>query len=250
MNIRKYLHRIKIDQIEKPSFVFLAKLQWQHLITVPFENLDIIEGKEISLREDSIYIKVVVRQRGGFCYELNGLFGWLLSQIGFSVTRASGRVYLPGEDKFTPDFDHMVLLVHLDKAYLVDVGFGDSFRQPLEMPAAEEEDISGRYRLRPLPQQQDHYILETEERNEWLPQYRFTTYPREMPDFAEMCQFHQTSPESPFTQASFCTMATQDGRVTLSEKSLTITEGRTKRKIPVSSTEARNRILHEYFGME
>jgi N-hydroxyarylamine O-acetyltransferase len=244
------LDRIKIDQLKEPSLAFLEKLQWQHLITVPFENLDIIQGKTISLDESLIYEKVIIRRRGGFCYELNGLFAWLLREIGFSVTTASGRVYLPREDKFTPDFDHMVLLVHLDKTYLVDVGFGDSFRQPIEMPDGEEEDIGGRYRLRAVPMQQDHYILEKEEKDEWSPQYRFTTYPREMPDFAEMCQFHQTSPESPFTQGPFCTIATEAGRLTLSERSLTITEGQEKRKICVSSPEEGTDILRKHFGME
>ena len=179
MNVREYLHRIKIDHIQEPSVSFLAKLQWQHLITVPFENLDIIEGKEISLHEDRIYEKVVVRQRGGFCYELNGIFSWLLSQIGFSVTRASGRVYLPEEDKFTPEFDHMVLLVDLKKTYLLDVGFGDAFRRPIALPDGNSEDISGSYRVRPFTSAQDTCILQKKEKNDWSVTFRFVQFESE-----------------------------------------------------------------------
>ena len=78
MNPRDYLSRINIEAAEEPSYTFLEKLQHHHLANVPFENLDIIRGKKIILDEKLIYEKVVVRSRGGFCYELNGLFCWLL----------------------------------------------------------------------------------------------------------------------------------------------------------------------------
>ena len=126
MNLNSYLQRIKISQLEKPNLSLLLKVQEQHLLTVPFENLDIHQGKKIVLEENRIYEKIVVNERGGFCYELNGLFCWLLRSLDFSVSMVSSQVYQLAEDRFTPEFDHMVLLVNLDKAHLVDVGFGDT----------------------------------------------------------------------------------------------------------------------------
>ncbi len=248
MNVSQYLHRIKIDQIEEPSPAFLEKLQHHHLVTVPFENLDIHQGNKIILDESRIYEKVVVRKRGGFCYELNGLFYWLLRELGFTVLMASARVYQ--NEQFTPEFDHMILLVALDKTYLVDVGFGDSFRKPITMPDGEKEDVSGKYRIRPLPSAQGVYLLLRHDKDEWIPEYSFTKVPRRMSDFEERCVFNQTSSESHFTHGTVCTIAIEKGRVTLSDNYITISEGTEKRKIAVSSSEKYRRNLLEYFGIE
>jgi N-hydroxyarylamine O-acetyltransferase len=91
MNLNSYLKRIKISQLEKPDLSFLSKLQEQHLLTVPFENLDIHEGKKIVLEENRIFEKIVVNKRGGFCYELNGLFCWLLRSLNFSVSKVDSK---------------------------------------------------------------------------------------------------------------------------------------------------------------
>ncbi|MBW1841686.1 MAG: arylamine N-acetyltransferase, partial [Deltaproteobacteria bacterium] len=216
MDTTNYLARIGVDHIEKPGYAYLQKLQLHHLLAVPFENLDIRQGIKIVLNKRNLYEKVVVRHRGGFCYELNGLFCWLLRNMGFSVSMASGRVYIPAEDNFTPEFDHMVLLVQLDKTFLVDVGFGDAFRKPIALPEGIADDISGRYRIKPRKSDPNDYLLEKQEEAGWRPVYSFTTHPRQMSDFEKMCLFHQTSPDSHFTQQTVCTIAREDGRVTLS----------------------------------
>ena len=243
MNVTQYLHRIEIDQIEEPSTAFLEKLQHHHLVAVPFENLDILQGKKIILDESRIYEKVVVHKRGGFCYELNGLFYWLLRELGFSA-----RVYQ--NKQFSPELDHMVLLIALDKTYLVDVGFGDSYRKPITVPDGEIEDCSGKYRIMPLPSAQNEHRLQRQDKGKWIPEYSFTTVPRRISDFAERCVFSQTSSESHFTHGTVCTIATEEGRVTLSDNYLTITEGTAKRKIAVSSPEKYRQYILEYFGIE
>lgn len=250
MNTRDYLDRIKISRVEEASHAFLARLQRQHLLTVPFENLDITKGQKIVLDESRLYNKIVVRRRGGFCYELNGLFSWLLRNLGFSVSIVSARVYDTAKDQFGPEFDHLVLLIHLEKTYLADVGFGDSFRTPIELPNGGVKDVSGRYRVFPLASGQDAYVVQEQGKDRWLSEYTFTTYPRELLDFAQMCVYHQTSSESHFTQLTVCTIATDQGRVTLSDNSLTITEGKAKRKMPVPSPEGYKRMLFEHFGVE
>ena len=247
MDAGKYLNRLKIFQKEEAKYSFLEKLQVSHLTTVPFENIDIRQGRKIILDEEHLFKKIVVHRRGGFCYELNGLFGWLLCKLNYNVSLVSGRVYIMSEDRFTPEFDHMALLVHLDRPYLVDVGFGDSFRKPIALPAGKVEDVSGKYRVVALNSDQNSYVIPKLEEGNWRPVYSFTTYSRKMADFAEMCQYNQTSPKSHFTQKTICTIATADGRITLSDDSLTINHGETKRKRTVSPAEI-NAILRQYFG--
>ena len=182
----------------------LRGLQVAHLEHVPFENLDIHLGRSIVLDEARFYAKVVGERRGGFCYELNGLFAWLLRELGYRVSLLSaGVAHLEGG--FGPEFDHLALRVDLEQPWLVDVGFGECFREPIPLAAGGDQE----YRL-------------TESEGVWIlsragaPQYRFTLARRELPDFAEMCRYHQTSPQSSFTRERITTLARPDGRVTLS----------------------------------
>jgi len=250
MNLNSYLKRIKISQPEKPNLSFLSKLQEQHLLSVPFENLDIHQGEKIVLEENRIYEKIVVNERGGFCYELNGLFCWLLRSLDFSVSMVSSQVHRLAEDRFTPEFDHMVLLVNLEKAYLVDVGFGDTFRKPIALPDGIVEDISGTYRVQPFGSAPNTHILQKQENNSWQHVYSFTEHPRVISDFEEMCSFHQTSAESHFTQEIICTMAIKNGRISLSEDFLTITDGSSKKKTKVDSNKNFKHKLRGHFGIQ
>ena len=122
-----------------------------HMLTVPFENLDIVPlRRPIQLSAKALWNKIIVQRRGGFCYELNGQFAWLLKEIGFEVTYLNGRVYNRSGERGR-DFDHLTLLVqmpnHSDR-WLADVGFGDSFLEPLTFKESEEQTQGLRaYRL-------------------------------------------------------------------------------------------------------
>ncbi len=247
LSCEKYLERIGIKKVGNPSLEFLSELQLAHLYSVPFEDLDIPDRDRIILNIERIYSKIVPTKRGGFCYELNGLFHWLLTNLGFKVDILSARVYNHQKQELGPKFDHMTLLVHLDKDYLVDVGFGDSFRQPIEMPDGERTDISGRYKI--FQTDGNVYELKRFEENEWQLQYSFTTMPRELTDYSEMCDFQQDSPASHFRTRMKCTIATPTGRITLSDNSLTITENGEKRRIEITSSGQFFQLLFEYFDI-
>lgn len=250
MNVEKYLQRIHINRAETPSFDFLAKLMIQHLISVPFENLDIGRRVRILLDENFLFEKIVRHGCGGFCFELNGLFSCLLKALGFSVTLASAKVFKSDKQEYGPEFDHLILLVDLNKRYLVDVGFGELFRGPLSLPNGRSKDVSGEYRLIRSKETQNFYIAQKHEQNVWLPQYRFTEIPRKLSDFNDMCVYHQTSLDSHFTQKTICTIATKDGRKTLTDSDLIITEGMEKKHTKVSSREEFHRILNEHFQIK
>ena len=125
VNIHSYLERIKYEDVPTPTIEVLSKLQVLHVMNVPFENLDIQNKIKINL--DNLFDKIVTRKRGGFCYELNGLFYKLLKQIGFAVKMVSARVYNADTKNYSPEFDHMALIVSIkEDDYLVNVGFGSS----------------------------------------------------------------------------------------------------------------------------
>src|SRR4051794_33731222 len=91
LNVDAYLEGIRYAGPRAPSAETLRALHRAHLYAVPFENLDIGRGRRLSLALPDLFDKIVTRRRGGFCYELNGLFGWLLESLGYRVTHLSAR---------------------------------------------------------------------------------------------------------------------------------------------------------------
>ncbi len=92
MNIKAYLDRINVKSIEKPDLKYLTKLKEQHLLHIPFENLDVIDQNPIILDTNRFFDKLINKRRGGFCFELNGLFNKLLKEIGFQVKLVPAKV--------------------------------------------------------------------------------------------------------------------------------------------------------------
>jgi N-hydroxyarylamine O-acetyltransferase len=214
LNVKAYLERIHYRGSLAPTAATLRELQVAHLLTVPFENLSIHSREPIVLEDEALYTKIVERKRGGFCYECNGLFAALLRALGFDVTMLSAEV-ANAEGGFSQPFDHMTLMVKLEQRWLADVGFGDSFLEPLLLDERGEQ--SQRERAYQIVPGGDYLILSRRDSDEWKPQYRFTLQPYQHEDFADMCRYHQTSPQSHFTQGRICSRATAaGGRITLS----------------------------------
>lgn len=214
MDVEAYLRRIGYDGPRNPSAVTLRNLHRQHLFTVPFENLDIALGNAIRLEPGALFDKVITRKRGGFCYELNGLFYELLVALGFRVEMLSARVRRP-DGSFSSVFDHMLLKVVLDEPWIADVGFGDSFVNPLPLQSDVPESIEGLSRFRVAELNDGWDLLRRDRDGAPIVLYRFTEVAHDLSDFVPMCRFHQTSPESHFTQNRVCSKALQDGRVTI-----------------------------------
>jgi len=221
------------------------------MLNVPFENLDIGLKRPIQLSEEALWNKIIVQKRGGFCYELNGLFAWLLKQIGFDVKYLNARVY-NHEGGPGIDFDHLALLVKIPNQstrWLADVGFGDSFVEPLSFDAEGEQAQGLRaYRLEQTP---EGYI--TWQKNydgSWERQYFFDLQPRRFPaEYEAACLYHQTSPQSSFTRGSIISRATPDGRVSLEDGRLILTKNGRREERPVKSKEEYQTLLKEHFGV-
>jgi N-hydroxyarylamine O-acetyltransferase len=249
LNVQAYLERINYHGPLAPTAETLRALHGAHLHAVPFENLSIHAGEPILLEDEALFKKIVEDRRGGFCYECNGLFAALLRALGFDVRMLSAEV-AHADGGFSPPFDHMALLVGLDERRLADVGFGDSFLEPLRLDERGEQGTSGGPAFR-IDEEDPYLILMRHDKGEdWKAQYRFTLRPYEYSDYAEMCRYHQTSPESHFTRSTVCSLATPEGRVTLSGMRFITTserDGRVERTLATEEEYAD--ILREHFGI-
>jgi len=248
LDVNAYLERIKYNGSLAPTAETLRDLQVAHLLAVPFENLSIHSKLPIVLEDDALFTKIVEHRRGGFCYEVNGLFAALLRALGFKVEMLSAEV-ANAEGGFGPNFDHMTLMVSLDNRWLADVGFGDSFIEPLLLDERGEQ-MQGRRAYKIVPDNNYLILMQRENQDEWKAQYRFTLQPYEYADYSEMCRYHQTSPQSHFTQRRICSRATEEGRITLSEMRFITTSknGERQERILTSQTEY-DAVLHEHFGI-
>ncbi|GAB2595981.1 arylamine N-acetyltransferase family protein [Spirosoma areae] len=251
MNIHAYLQRLQYAGPVEASVLSLQELHYHHLLSIPIENLDIHLGREISLETDDLFDKLITRRRGGFCYELNGLFYELLNQIGFRVKRVSGRAYDP-EKGFNPEFDHVAIVANVDGIdWLVDVGFGRRFPlYPLAIRLDEiQHDPSGRYMI--TTHDADYLALKQQvDTGDWVIGYIFSLIPRQLDEFAPMCRFHQLSEASYFTQNKLCTLVTKSGRITLTDNHLKQTINGQTVETPVTTHPHFMYLLASYFGIK
>ena len=209
MDIIGYLERIHYDGPRFPTRQVLFDVHRAHLSAITYENLDIHLGRTLTLNIAPIFDKIVMQHRGGWCYEMNSLLAWALSELGFEVTLLASAV---NREKLgdKAERNHLILLVQLEQPWLVDVGFGNGFLHPLPLKP-------GRYTQGFLT-----YEL-ARNATRWLfsnhqyggPGYDFTLRPRSLQDFADKCHELQTDPESGFVRVVVCHRFTPSGLITL-----------------------------------
>jgi N-hydroxyarylamine O-acetyltransferase len=212
LELSAYLHRIGFDGSVRPDLATLKSIHRAHQYAIPFENLDVQLRRPVVLDTEANYNKIVRRRRGGWCYEMNGVMGWALEQIGFDVMRMSGGVMRvrAGDAQLG---NHLCLLVCLDERYLVDVGFGGSLAEPLPLRTLEREDRP--YRLG-LSEADDGYWRFAEiARGGEAFSFDFRAAPADEALLARKCTFLQTDPASPFVQNLVVQRRTADTHVSL-----------------------------------
>ena len=180
IDVERYLERIALSAAPTLDLAGLTELQYAHLGSVPFENLDVLDGTRVHVGTEWSLDKIVERGRGGWCFELNGAFAALLSALGFEVALLGAAVLLEGPSAVV---DHLTLEVALDEPYLVDVGFGDSFIAPLRLNQAGPQDGgSGTFEF--IASSQGTTLTRHEEDGFPAPQYRFKRTHRDLGEFA------------------------------------------------------------------
>lgn len=248
MKIQPYLNRIQFNGEIAASKQVLFELHRNHLMNVPFENLDIHYNHPIILDQELIAAKIIDRNRGGFCYELNALFNLLLNRMGFQTKLVAARVF--GSDhKYGPEFDHMAIVVNLDEVnYLVDVGFGKFILEPLTIDfTASQSDPLGAFRFVNLSN--DEIRIDMVDGSKSTPQYIFSLKERSLKEFKPMCHYHQTHPDSHFTRNKVVSKCTKEGRITLLDTELKISSLGENKSIQFMESDFEN-FLKKHFDME
>ena len=241
-----YLRRIGLSPSLTADEATLRALHRAHLIAVPFENLSIHLGEPISLDEDDLVTKIVRNRRGGFCYELNGMFALLLETLGARVTRLAARVH--GEKGLGPPYDHLALAVRLPDGsgpWLADVGFGRHSVGPLMLDSrTEQQDPAGRFLLTDTADGDVDVLKDGE------PQYQMELRGRSLPDFVATCWWQQTSPLSHFTDGPVCSRLTEDGdRISISGRTLIRTSGESRTEEQLPGDDALLAAYRDHFGI-
>lgn len=257
MNVDAYLSRIGIapETVEQPDLETLERLQRAHVTTVPFENLSIVgdphgdrDGPGVSLSLPSLYNKIVERKRGGYCFELNGLFHNVLIALGYDVDRCAARV----TSALRTPANHHVNLVHLKQSYVVDVGTGPPMlRTPLPLDGTNRADEAGvTWRIVESERPDAHYRAEVRRpgRTEWTERYVFTAESRPLSYFRPANEYLQSAPESPFTGSPIVALSTPYGYKKLSADTLLADRG-TEREERVVRAEAWAEVLEAELGV-
>ena len=195
----------------------LARLQYAHLVSVPFTNVDVYDGLEVATSLDWS-IPAVIDRRGGWCFVDNGAFAALLQTLGFRVTRMGALVVMGGD--VSPMDDHLCIRVDLDRPYLVDVGFGESFTRPLPLDEDQPvDDVAAGRRFRLTTGDDGRRQLESEQTidgaRQWRIDYRFEEVARDLDYFSAANDYLRRTPGLMWTAKRFATRLTEDGRVTL-----------------------------------
>ncbi|KRF03681.1 acetyltransferase [Paenibacillus sp. Soil766] len=247
--IEKYLDRIGFTGSLDGSAKTLAHLQEQHLHTVPYENLDILEGRALSLDPQELYQKIVIRQRGGYCFETNALFGWLLRELGYTVTDLVARFWRD-EPNLPPKRRHHVLKVEAEGVnYLCDVGVGGIVpRRPLTfIEGLAQEQGEESYRLEKDPY--DGWVLCEQKNKAWQRIYSFTEEPQLPKDYLFASFWCENAPDSIFNKYPIVAIRTPEGRHTLADKEFRIFSATDVRTYTPETDEGYKEALLTYFGI-
>jgi arylamine N-acetyltransferase len=217
---QQYLERLHLSEVDK-TYVGLKVLQEQHMKHIPFENLDVVVGRDILLAPEHLFNKIVEGKRGGYCFELNLLYASLLRSLGFEPKPVMGRVWLRNPKKMPPR-NHLAHLLELEgKTYVTDVGFGAlAPRVPLDINSNREvEDGDGMVRIINIETSQ--YMVQRKVGHLWENQYSFEDV-EVSDDDVQIASFYMSKSEhSHFCKDRFVGIFTDDGRIGLFENKLT-----------------------------
>jgi len=250
MDSKAYLERIGIREHLTPTAANLMRIQKAHLQSVPYENLDILLNRPIRLDVESLYEKIVVNRRGGYCFEVNELLGHLLRELGYEVTDLFGR-FLRGETGIPMRRHHVLMVKCIDDEvpYIADVGVGTgSPNLPMRMVVGEElQDGVIAYRLT----KQDFFgwVLEDRKQDEWGPVYSFTEEPNAPIDYVTASFWCEHAPESIFNKGAMVSLRTDTGRRTIDGDEARVFDGDGVTVYPLASWEEKKKVLREWFGI-
>lgn len=245
MNKIEYLKRINYNGSLTIDENLLAELHKRHVYQVPFENLDVYFKRIFDLGIENVYRKIVSDKRGGFCYELNLLFNWLLTEIGFTSRIIAARIF--NEDgTLGPAFDHMSVYVKTQRNFLVDVGYGDLFITPIEIKTGVQHDGRNYFKIDELTQQ-EYLVSMSSDGIDYSRRYIFSLNAIKINDFDSICLDKQINPNSYFVKNLICTKPTDTGRLTIFNDKFIEKKDKLKTETPIQDKESLKIYLKDKF---
>lgn len=249
--IRQYLARIGVEGEQPLNADTLSKIVAAHYRAIPYENLDILAGVPLNLSADALFDKLIIRRRGGFCFELNEALGTLLASLGFSVTHLAARFILGEPTDVLPMRRHHILLVHLeDGDWLCDVGImREAPRMALRLePGFVQSDGIGQYKFVTDPFY-GYILMQKLPGQDVVPFFGFTMEPQISADFVMPCFYCEKHPDSPFICSRMVGIYTPAGSWNLSGNELRRLEGAKIVERTALSEEEVSKALKDIFGM-
>jgi arylamine N-acetyltransferase len=253
VDVAAYFDRIGYRGSAEPTVETVRALVAAHNGAIPFENLDPLMGIPVAdLSAAALADKLVHRRRGGYCYEHNGLMGYVLEALGFRVERLAGRVIWLNPDGPLPAQTHQVLSVtvpDVDGPLLVDVGFGgQTLTSPIRLEAGPVQETRHEpYRIR---ERGDGYQLEAEVRGEWQPLYIFNTRPQPRIDLEVGSWYVSTHPDSFFVTGLTAALVTDDARYNVRGRNLAVHRAGNTDKIRFDTAAEVLEALADRFGID
>ena len=253
VDMSSYFDRVGYHGPVKPTLDTVRALVAAHNRSIPFENLDPLMGIPVAdLSAAALTDKLLHRRRGGYCYEHNGLMGYVLDALGFGVERLAGRVVWRNPDGPLPAQTHHVLSVTVpgvDGPLLVDVGFGgQTLTSPIRLDAGPVQETRHEpYRIR---ERGNAYQLEAEIRGEWQPLYTFTTHPQPRIDLEVGSWYVSTYPKSFFVTGLTAALVTDDARWNMRGRNLAIHRAGTTEQIRLDTAADVLDTLTDRFGID
>ncbi len=218
----EYFTRINYSGPREPTLAVLRDLQYRHVLGVTFENLDVLLGRRIRLEPEALIEKLVHARRGGYCFEQNGLFGYVLAALGFVVTPLAARTRYGIPDDVATGRTHLLLKVDLPEgAYIADVGFG-GLNPTAPFVLAYDVEQTTQLETYRFVRWGEGYELQARLGVVWTILYRFTLEPQTAPDQEISNWWVSTSPQSRFVQSLILARPRADRRVNLLNNRLTV----------------------------
>ena len=244
-----YFKRIGLDlDIDNLTldYELLKQIQYAHVTHIPYENLDILDNIPLNLENDALFEKIIINQRGGYCFEINSLYNWLLQEIGYKTTSYMAR-YLRGETD-VPMRRHRVIVVDLDNQRIMcDAGIGDRApRYPLILEEGlVQEQFGETYKF--VKDTFYGWVLTDYYNGEWKPFFAFTEEVQLDKDYIMPSFYCEKHPDSPFNTKNIIAIKTSDGRKSINDMTFRISAGNDITEIEITDLQ---QILAQHFGIK
>ena len=250
IDLDAYRQRIGYGGPRTATLATLRAVQFCHVCTIPFENLDILLGRRIAIDFPSVERKLIRDRRGGYCFEQNQLLAAALRALGFPVTTIAGRIRLGRQPDEPAGLTHMHLIVACEgRRYLADAGIGSmSLTTALDLDTEEEQATP--HEPRRVIRQGEYYLQQVKLGSEWSDVVRFTLEPQHPIDYELGNWFTCSHPQSRFVQNLSVARAAVGCRYTILNREFTIrqSDGRAEKR-ELATPEELLAVLAEQFGL-